>query len=95
MKKLTAGGFVTTKLVEAKRHAAHLRNVGNYGTAYPNISREVLAEYPDLPPEGRAAIFSTFTHDAEQHKKDYGDLTMSLREASRILGIATPKPKKS
>jgi hypothetical protein len=92
MDKLTAGGFVTTKLVEAKRHAAHTRNSATYGAALPEIARQVLVEYPGLPPEGKASIFGVFKHDAQSYKKH--DLTMSLREVSRILGIATLQPTK-
>lgn len=85
-KKISIGAFVAAKLDAGKRRVAKTRKRGSYGAIYPETAKAVLAEYPGLLPAERSMVFDLLKADAADQTHKVG-LTMSLRQASRILVI--------
>lgn len=66
-----------------------LNTLGAQIDAGPNeVLKEFLARIEELNPQGRATILSALIGEAGESKEVIGDLILSLKEYTRLLGVA-------
>jgi hypothetical protein len=79
----SVGTFVSEELAVRKRVVAASRNTAGYAAIYPALARDVVAKYPDLSAEEKAAVSSTLKSDAASLGHN---ATTAMQEVVRILG---------
>jgi hypothetical protein len=83
MVETPVGTYVANELEARKKTVAATRNTAGYAAIYPQLARDVVAKYPNLTKEEKAAVRATLQSDASSLGHD---ATIALDDVSRILG---------
>ena len=87
MSTISPGAFLQQRITEMSRKVAKSNNAAGYVTMWPEAVKEVLAKFPNLSPDEKAALRGNV--DGQIHSmggRTHQDFTAALHAVARILG---------
>jgi hypothetical protein len=85
--QISPGAYLQKRITERSRKVAKSNNAAGYVTMWPEAVKEVLAKFPNLSPDERAALRGNV--DGQIHSmggRTHRDFTAALQSVARILG---------
>jgi hypothetical protein len=85
--KISPGAFLQQQITQRSRKVAKSNNAAGYVAMWPEAVKEVLAKFPNLSPDEKAALRGNV--DGQIHSigaRTKQDCTAALQAVARILG---------
>jgi len=85
--KISPGAYFQRQITERSRKVAKSNNAAGYVAMWPEAVKEVLAKFPNLSPDEKAALRGNV--DGQIHSmggRTNQDFTAALQAVARILG---------
>jgi hypothetical protein len=85
--QMSPGAYLQQRITERSRKVAKSNNAAGYVTMWPEAVKEVLAKFPNLSPDEKAALRGNV--DGPIHSmggRTHQDFAAALQSVARILG---------
>jgi hypothetical protein len=85
--QMSPGAYLRQRITERSRKVAKSNNAAGYVAMWPEAVKEVLAKFPNLSPDEKAALRGNV--DGQIHSmggRTNHDFTAALQAVARILG---------